>query len=226
MSPASCWNLLDPAAGSCFGGGFAPLAAGHAGEESRRQHNHQHHQHNHRNGGFCRRRWDGFQPLPPTGDSGKNNSTRKKKAAGSCCGGGFAALAMCAPPPLAARHGRRAAGLRASGLRTSGLSGCSAASAATVDPAAAAAAINLDSRPVPERRILPLLLLEPSNPTTNVSRGTTWTADPCRNGGSCRCCCWSPRTRPQMFHVEQPGQPTRAGTEDSVVGLLGYLNVP
>ena len=27
-------------------------------------------------GGFCRRRWDGYQPLPPTGDS------RKKKAVG------------------------------------------------------------------------------------------------------------------------------------------------
>ena len=30
-------------------------------------------------GGFCRRRWDGFQPLPPTGDS------RKKKAVGEIC---------------------------------------------------------------------------------------------------------------------------------------------
>ena len=30
-------------------------------------------------GGFCRRRWDGFQPLPPIGDSRKNNSTRKRK---------------------------------------------------------------------------------------------------------------------------------------------------
>ena len=52
--------------------GFAPLAARHAGEESRRQHNHQHnHQHI---GGFCRRRVDGFQPLPPIGDSRKKIS--------------------------------------------------------------------------------------------------------------------------------------------------------
>ena len=37
-----------------LGWGFAPLAALHAGEESRRQHNHQHnHQHI---GGFCPRR--------------------------------------------------------------------------------------------------------------------------------------------------------------------------
>jgi len=93
-----------------------------------------------------------------------------------------------------------------------------------VDFAAAAAAINPDSRPVPERRILPLLL-----PSTR-------TADPCRNGGSCRrCCCHQPGQptragtvdfaaaaagalepdhKSQMFHVEQPGQPTRAGTED------------
>ena len=32
------------------------------------------------NGGFCRRRWDGFQPLPPTGDSRK-----KKKGGGEIC---------------------------------------------------------------------------------------------------------------------------------------------
>ena len=31
------------------------------------------------NGGFCRRRWDGFQPLPPIGDS------RKKKGGGEIC---------------------------------------------------------------------------------------------------------------------------------------------
>ena len=30
-------------------------------------------------GGFCRRRWDGFQPLPPIGDS------RKKKGGGEIC---------------------------------------------------------------------------------------------------------------------------------------------
>ena len=112
----------------------------------------------------------------------------------------------------------RASDFRASDFRAFGLLGCfcrhggfcrrccchqpgQPTRAGTEDPAAAAA-INPDSRPVPERWILPPLLLEPSNPATNVSRGTTRTADPCRNGGSCRCCC------------HQPGQPTRAGTED------------
>ena len=61
---------------------------------------------------------------------------------------------------------------------------------------------------LPPRWILPPLLLEPSNPTTNVSRGTTRTADPCRNGGSCRRCC-----------CHQPGQPTRAGTVDFAAAL-------
>ena len=56
---------------------------------------------------------------------------------------------------------------------------------------------NPDSRPVPERRILPPLLLP-----------STRTADPCRNGGSCRRCC-----------CHQPGQPTRAGTVDFAAAL-------
>ena len=59
------------------------------------------------------------------------------------------------------------------------------------------------------RWILPALLLEPSSPTTNVPRGTKKQVmepdqlNTCGGGGFCRRCCWSPRTRPQMFHVEQ-----------------------
>ena len=44
--------------------------------------------------------------------------------------------------------------------------------AGTVDFAAAAAAINPDSRPVPERWILPSLPLEPLNPTSRTPAAT------------------------------------------------------
>ena len=151
---------------------------------------------------------------------------KKKKAAGSCCcwllllwwvASLRSPLAMGGGPP-----GFRAFGLPGFGLPGFGLLGCfcrhggfcrrccchqpgQPTRAGTEDPAAAAAAINPDSRPVPERWILPPLLLEPSNPTTN-HKCFTWnnpdsrpvperrilpplllpstrTADPCRNGG-------------------------------------------
>ena len=44
------------------------------------------------NGGFCRRRVDGFQPLPPTGDS------RKKKGGGEIC------ACLLTPTPLLAEE--------------------------------------------------------------------------------------------------------------------------
>ena len=95
-------KLLDPAAAvSCCGGGFAaarqsPCGGGEPSPLLPDQHNHQHNQHI---DGFCRRRWDGFQPLPPIGDSHKKQQHKDKllesavAAAGSCCGGGFAPLA-------------------------------------------------------------------------------------------------------------------------------------
>ena len=43
-------------------------------------------------GGFCRRRWDGYQPLPPTGDS------RKKKGGGEIC------VCLRTPTPLLAEE--------------------------------------------------------------------------------------------------------------------------
>ena len=129
-------------------------------------------------GGFCRRRWDGFQPLPPTGDSRKKKQHKRISSwplqlrllllwwVASL----RSPLAMGGEPPGFGLPGFGLPGFRASGLsgfRAFGLPGCSAASAATVDFAATAAVINPDSRPVPERWILP---------------------PPCGGGGFCRRC--------------------------------------